>query len=122
MIKFATIIILLSTSSIFAQQILFYDVAEVMGINHIDSYIRGSVSFCDFDGDGYDDLSFSSDEGEPLYIYHNDVTVFSDITNSLALLDTLRTMNILWSDYDNDGDKDLFTSVDCNCSYSRLSK
>ena len=120
MIKFATIIILLSTSSIFAQQILFYDVAEVMGINHIDSYIRGSVSFCDFDGDGYDDLTFSSNDGEPLYIYHNDITAFSDITNSLGLLDTLRTMNILWSDYDNDGDKDLFTSVDCNCSYSRL--
>jgi len=103
-----------------AQQITFSDVAGQMGINHPFTFIRGSVSFNDFDGDGKDDLSFSSNEGFPMYIYRNDGSQFTDVTNELGLIDTFRTMNILWSDYDNDGDKDVFTAVDNGETYSRL--
>jgi len=103
-----------------AQQITFSDVAGLMGINHPVTYIRGSVSFCDFNGDGRDDLSFSSTEGLPMFIYRNDDNQFTDVTFNLGLVDTFRTMNLLWSDYDNDGDKDLFAGVDCECTYSRL--
>jgi len=103
-----------------AQQINFSDVAGLMGINHPFSFIRGSVSFCDFNGDGKDDLSFSSKEGLPMFIYRNDDTWFTDVTYDVGLIDTSRTMNLLWSDYDNDGDKDLFTAVDFASSYSRL--
>ena len=103
-----------------AQQITFSDVAGSMGINHPITFIRGSVSFCDFNGDGKDDLSFSSIEGLPMIIYRNDDTEFIDVTYNLRLVDSSRTMNLLWSDYDNDGDKDLFTAVDFASSYSRL--
>ena len=103
-----------------AQQITFSDVAGSMGINHPFSFIRGSVSFCDFNGDGKDDLSFSSIEGLPMFIYRNDETWFTDVTNELGLVDSSRTMILLWSDYDNDGDKDLFTAVNSASSYSRL--
>ena len=103
-----------------AQQITFSDVAGSMGINHPFTFIRGSVSFSDFDGDGKDDLSFSSNEGQPMFIYRNDDTQFTDVTFNLGLVDTFRTMNLLWCDYDNDGDKDLFAAVDCECTYSRL--
>lgn len=103
-----------------AQQITFSDVAGQMGINHPFTFIRGSVSFNDFDGDGKDDLSFSSNEGFPMYIYRNDGSQFTDVTNELGLIDTFRTMNILWSDYDNDGDKDVFTAVDNGETFSRL--
>lgn len=103
-----------------AQQITFSDVAGVVGINHPFTFIRGSVSFCDFNGDGKDDLSFSSKEGEPMFIYRNDDTQFTDVTYELGLVDSFRTMNLLWCDYDNDGDKDLFAGVDLISSYSRL--
>jgi hypothetical protein len=103
-----------------AQQITFSDVAGSMGINHPFTFIRGSVSFYDFNGDGKDDLSFSSNEGQPMFIYRNDDAEFIDVTFNLGLVDTFRTMNLLWCDYDNDGDKDLFTAVDCECTYSRL--
>ena len=55
-----------------AQQVTFTDDADAMNIDHPLSYIRGSVSFCDCNGDGKDDLSFSSNMGEPMYIYRND--------------------------------------------------
>jgi len=103
-----------------AQQITFSDVAGSMGINHPFSFIRGSVSFCDFNGDGKDDLSFNSIQGLPMFIYRNDNTEFTDVTNDLGLVDSSRTMILLWSDYDNDGDKDLFTGVNTASSYSRL--
>jgi hypothetical protein len=117
---FSLLLFLILPFSMPAQQITFSDVAGLMGINHPITYIRGSVSFCDFNGDGEDDLSFSSIEGQPMFIYRNDDTQFTDVTYNLGLVDTFRTMNLLWSDYDNDGDKDLFTAVDCGCTYSRL--
>jgi hypothetical protein len=103
-----------------AQQITFSDVASQMGLNHPLTFIRGSVSFNDFNNDGKDDLSFSSNEGLPLFIYRNDDAQFTDITYELGFVDTFRTMNILWSDYDNDGDKDLFVAVDDVDAFSRL--
>ena len=54
---YATILVLLSfQSQIISQQITFTDVAVSMGINHPIQFIRGSISFCDFNGDGKDDL------------------------------------------------------------------
>jgi hypothetical protein len=102
------------------QQVTFMDVAESLGINHPLSFIRGSVSFCDFDGDGSDDLSFSSIEGQPMYIYRNEGTVFTDVTSQLGLVDSARSMTLLWSDYDNDSDKDLFIGINNPTDYSRL--
>src|SRR3990172_4202490 len=117
----ATILVLLSfQSQIISQQITFTDVAVSMGINHPIQFIRGSISFCDFNGDGKDDLSFSSIQGEPMYLYKNNSDLFTDVTSEMGLTDSFRTMNLLWSDYDNDGDKDLFAAVDDENTYSRL--
>ena len=117
---FSLLLLLIASIITPAQQITFSDVTGAMGINHPFTFIRGSVSFCDFNGDGKDDLSFSSTEGEPMFIYRNDDSQFTDVTYELGLVDSFRTMNLLWCDYDNDGDKDLFAGVDCSCTYSRL--
>ncbi len=119
-VRLIFLFLLILGSSISAQINQFVDVASSMGINYPIQFLRGSVSFCDFDGDGYDDLSFSSAQNYPLFIYKNDVSIFDYITANLQLNDSLRSMNILWADYDNDGDKDLFCGVDNESTYSRL--
>ena len=103
-----------------SQPLQFTDVAGLMGINSPIQFIRGSVSFCDFNGDGLDDLSFSSAQEFPLFIYKSEVTSFTNVTFDLQLYDSLRTMQLLWCDYDNDGDKDLFNAVDYEANYNRL--
>lgn len=98
------------TSSI--SQVTFQDVAGQMGINY--SYgvfaYGGGVSFFDFDNDGNDDLSFASYNSENVYLFKNNITSFLNITPQLNILDTMHSKTILWSDYDNDGDQDLFVA------------
>jgi len=111
-------ILFLSQST--AQQVTFIDVAESMGINHPIAFIKNCVSFADIDGDGRDDLSFGSIEGQPMYIYRNEGTSFTDVTTQLGLVDSALSRTLLWSDYDNDGDKDLFVGIDTHTEYSKL--
>lgn len=111
---------LIFSVSVNSQPLQFSDVAGLMGVNPPIQFIRGSVSFCDFNGDGLDDLSFSSAQNFPLFIFKNETTSFTDVTFDLQLNDSLRTMQVLWCDYDNDGDKDLFSAVDFEANYNRL--
>ena len=92
-------------------QISFSDNAVSLGVDvtYGESFYGGGVSFADFDGDGWDDLSFTSKEGEDLYFFKNNNGSFSPITFT-GVSNTNRTKQILWIDYDNDGDKDLFVT------------
>ncbi|RMI15253.1 MAG: VCBS repeat-containing protein [Calditrichaeota bacterium] len=93
-----------------AQPITFTNVAPSMGIHHFYSgaFLGGGVSFCDFDGDGLEDLTLSSGAGEPIYAYRNLGTHFENVTPQWNLNDAFESETILWADYDNDGDRDLF--------------
>lgn len=69
----------------------------------------GGISWVDFNGDGWDDFSFGSADGEPLYIYKN--TGGGLVPMSTAVFgDSGHARSLTWADYDNDGDKDLFVS------------
>ncbi len=72
----------------------------------------GAVSFADFNGDGLDDLTFGTQTGWDLAFFLNKGDHFEKLVPP-PIDYTYETKQVLWIDYDNDGDKDFFaTSID----------
>lgn len=92
-------------------QVSFTESAVTRGIDvsYIGSTFGGGVSFVDFDNDGWDDISFTSESGEDLIFFKNNNGTFSRVTFP-GVSDTNESKQITWVDYDNDGDKDLFVT------------
>ncbi len=103
-----------STNMLIAQEASFRNVAEQMGI--VATYggpsLGGGVSFCDFDGDGYDDLTFAAWSSQDLFLFQNNMNTFTNVVNQTGISNDGRSKTILWADFDNDGDKDFFVSKD----------
>ncbi len=69
----------------------------------------GGISFVDFNQDGWDDLTLGTSSGEPLMFFINNNGSLEPVN---ALVDdTSDVRQILWVDYDNDSDLDLFIGV-----------
>lgn len=107
--KIFTFLFLGLCTSSFAQ-LSFQDSATTVGVG--DSYgpstYGGGVSFCDFNGDGWDDLTYATTDGQEVYFYQNNNGVFTKV--DLGINHTYRTKQVLWVDYDNDGDKDFMAT------------
>lgn len=84
-------------------------VSHGIDISYVGSTFGGGVSFVDFDNDGWDDISFTSESGEDLIFFKNNNGTFSRVTFP-GVSDTNESKQITWVDYDNDGDKDLFVT------------
>ena len=99
-------------------QLFFENVAPNQNIDYAykDNNVMGAgVSFCDFDGDGWDDITFATASGDSIMFYKNDNGSFYRVI--LNVEDTSNIKQVNWVDIDNDGDKDLFLS-----SYNSSSK
>lgn len=80
----------------------------------------GGISFFDFDNDGWDDLTVSSNEGLPIRFYKNNEGTFELFNMSGIDDDLFQTKSVLWVDIDNDGDYDFFASSNQTDGDSRL--
>jgi hypothetical protein len=90
----------------------FQEVAFSKGVYHNYGemgFFGGGVSFVDFDGDGWDDISFTSTQGAPIYIYRNVGGTFLPMLPP-GTSNNQETKCLLWVDFDNDGHKDLFVT------------
>ena len=70
----------------------------------------GGVSFVDWNSDGFDDLTFATNNGQDVIFYENLGDGFQ-LVDPPFVSNTYEHKQILWIDYDNDGDKDLFIST-----------
>lgn len=89
----------------------FNEVAAQKGITKLfgSGTFGGGISFCDFNQDGWDDLTFASQNGDSIYFYLN---VNGDFQLLPALVSHVEeAKQVLWIDYDNDGDKDFFVTT-----------
>lgn len=92
-------------------QLQFSNVATANGanFNYGHSTFGGGVSFVDFNGDGLDDLTMSSDETQKVHFLQNTGSGFTSVTLN-GINSGGRAKQVLWIDYDNDGDKDFFVT------------
>ena len=99
-------------SNILYSQIAFEDVASYIGVDYSygDSEYGGGVSFADFNNDGWDDITYASEDGAQVYFFKNNNGAFNLVTLN-GISNTYKTKQVIWIDYDNDGDKDLFATA-----------
>jgi hypothetical protein len=70
----------------------------------------GGASFVDFNQDGLEDLTFTSGNGAPLHFLVNNGMGFDEIMPLVDITDEVK--QVIWVDYDNDSDLDLYLAID----------
>jgi hypothetical protein len=95
-------------------QAYFENQAEIAGVNDYSGtiYLGGGISFCDFNDDGWDDITIATQNGDPLKIYKNNGDGTYTLETTLVPDNSTQQKQVIWVDFDNDSDKDLFIARD----------
>jgi hypothetical protein len=110
---FLVLVLLIGIAGI-SQSVTFTNVSDNFEVEHSfggGSEMAGGVSFVDFDQDGFDDLTFTTNEPLNMSFYSNDGTGLMYKFVATDFLNDGNTKHPLWADIDNDGDYDLFVSA-----------
>jgi hypothetical protein len=79
-----------------------------LSTDHTSGFLGTGVSVADFDGDGWDDVSFGHHGGQ-LAFYHGSGSGYA--AAALGLTNgTAESKGLLWADFNNDGHQDLFVA------------
>ena len=94
-------------------QVMFQDQASTLGIDqhYGNGFLGGGISFYDYNQDGWDDITISSETGSDIYFFKN---VGGTFEREFLTIDggSLQTKQLVWVDFDNDGDLDFFAASD----------
>jgi hypothetical protein len=71
---------------------------------------KGAASWADFDKDGDMDLYVSVDGSNPLLYRNNGDNTFTDIASPAGVSASASMNGLVWFDFDNDGDQDIYTA------------
>lgn len=96
-------------------QINFEDQATLLGLGETCgiTYLGNGISFYDYNQDGWDDITLTTELGQPVRFFKNINGLFTEEFLGVPNL-TYQTKQVNWVDFDNDGDKDLFVTSDTN--------
>jgi hypothetical protein len=85
----------------------YTDIAANVGLDV--THMGSGPAFADIDGDGDLDLFVGAVEGDPYFLFRNDAGQFTDVTAASGLsITAANSISAGFSDYDQDGDPDLF--------------
>ena len=96
-------------------QITFQNQSESLGLSVSTGFTDygNGVSFFDFDNDGWDDITLTTENGQNIRFFKNDNGYFNEVTFNISSLN-YQTKQVNWVDIDNDGDNDLFVTSNTN--------
>ncbi len=109
------LLILILSSTAISAQIDFTDQATVLGLGYScgTTLYGNGVSFFDYDNDGWDDITITTEDGQNVRFFKNFSGTFSEQILSIPIIN-YQTKQVNWVDIDNDGDNDLFVTSDTN--------
>ena len=88
----------------------FAEVSTEAGLGPTNNRFSFAAAWGDYDDDGDPDLYVANDFGRNNLYRNNGDGTFADVAGQLGVEDLGAGMSAAWSDYDNDGDLDLYTA------------